>query len=123
VGVLFAQVSEQVSRLARQEIRLAEMEAKQRGKRAGIGFGALSFGGLLGFFGACCFVAAAILGMALVVQPWAAALAVGGMFVVVSGFFALPGLVAARSSGKGVGADAVANVKADLGALKGTSGR
>jgi hypothetical protein len=118
VGELVAQLSEQVSRLVRDELALAELEAKRRTRRAGISAGALGFGGGLAFFGACCFATAAVLALAMVMRPWAAALCVGAAFVIASGIFGTPGLVGMRGAGKGAGKQSVESVKADVAALR-----
>ena len=44
---LVKQLSEQVSRLIRDELRLAQLEMTTKGKRAGLGIGMLGGGGLL----------------------------------------------------------------------------
>jgi hypothetical protein len=118
VGALVAQLSEQVSRLVRNELALAELEAKRRGKRAGISAGAMGFGGALAYFGACCLAAAAVLALAMVMRPWAAALCAGAAFVVVSGIFGTPGLVGMISAGRGAGKRSVESLKADVAALR-----
>ena len=51
LGVLVHQLSEQVPELIRSELRLAQAELAQKGKRAGTGIGMFSVAGLLGFFG------------------------------------------------------------------------
>lgn len=114
VGELVARLSEQVSRLVRNELALAEAEAKQRGKRAGAAFGALGFGGLLAYFGAAAFVTAAVLAFSTVMRPWAGALAVGAFAFVLSGLFGTPGLWVMRRAARGVGRESIENVKADV---------
>lgn len=118
VGELVAQLSGQLSRLARDEIALAEIEAKERGKRAGVAIGALGVGGVLGFLGACCFVTAAIIALAMVMRPWSAALCVGAGLIIVSGMFGTPGLWGLRRTGKGAGRQSIESVKADVDTLR-----
>lgn len=119
VGALVAQLSEQVSTLVRDEIALAELEAKQRGKKLGASLGAIGASGAMGFFGACCFATAAILALAMVLRPWAAALVVGGCFMVVAGMLGLPGLLGLRIGSRGIGKESVDSVKADVAAVRG----
>ncbi|HZY77409.1 MAG TPA: phage holin family protein [Jatrophihabitantaceae bacterium] len=119
VGALVAQLSEQVSTLVRDELQLAELEAKQRGKKLGAAFGALGAAGGMAFFGACCFATAAILALAMIMRPWAAALLVGAGFMIVSGMLGLPGLIGMRFGSRGIGKESVESVKADVAAVRG----
>ena len=118
LGELVAQLGEQMSRLARDELALAELEAKQRAKRAGLAGGAIGFGGGLAFFSACALVTAAILALSMVMRPWAAALAVGVAGIVLSGLFGTPGLWLLRRSSRNVGRESLDRVRADLAALR-----
>ena len=118
LGELVAQLGEQMSRLARDELALAELEAKQRAKRAGLAGGAIGFGGGLAFFSACALVTAAILALSMVMRPWAAALAVGIAGIVLSGLFGTPGLWLLRRSSRNVGRESLDRVRADLAALR-----
>jgi len=119
VGSLVAQLSEQVSRLVRDELELAELEAKHRGKRLGASFGALGAAGGLAFFGACCFATGAILALAMIMRPWAAALLVGAGFMIVSGMVGTPGLLGMRFGSRGIGKESVQSLKADVAAVRG----
>lgn len=51
VGELVRQMSEQVSHLIRDELRLARAELEQKGKRAGVGAGLTGGGGVLSLLG------------------------------------------------------------------------
>src|SRR5262249_23598321 len=59
-------LSSQVSRLIRDEMRLAEKEFRESAKHAGIGAGLFSVAGLLAFFGAAALIAAAVAALSLV---------------------------------------------------------
>ena len=76
LGALVHQLSQQIPELVRSEIRLAQAEVAQKGKRAGVGIGMFSVAGLLGFFGIATLITTAILGLAHVVDAWLAALIV-----------------------------------------------
>jgi predicted phage tail protein len=89
IGELLTQLSSQVSRLVRDEMRLAQKEFQQSAKHAGMGAGLLSAAGLLAFFGVASLIAAAIAAVALVLPVWAAALIVGGAVLSLSGITAL----------------------------------
>ncbi len=118
VGELAAQLGEQVSRLVRDELALAQAEVKQRAKQVGLGVGMFGAGGLFAFFGACCGVVAAVLGFANVVQAWLAAIIVGALLFVVAGLTVLPGWKGIKAKHPDVPADTVQNVKADVAAVK-----
>jgi Flp pilus assembly protein TadB len=88
---LMSQLSSQTSRLIRDEMRLAQKEFQESAKHAGIGAGLFSMAGLLAFFGAATFIAAAIAALALVLPVWAAALIVGIVLFAAAGIAALIG--------------------------------
>ena len=60
---LVKHLSEQIGRLARDEVRLAQLEIMRTGKRVGLGIGMFSGGGLLVLYGFGCLLAAAIIGL------------------------------------------------------------
>ena len=63
VGELARQLPEQISRLVREELRLAQLEMTQKGKRAGIGAGLLGGGGVVALYGVAALLAAVIVAM------------------------------------------------------------
>lgn len=117
-GELAAQLGEQISRLIRDELALAQVEAKQRAKRIGIGVGMFGAGGMLAFFGACCAVAALVIGLSNVMRPWLAALVAAAAFFVVAGLTVLPGWKGVMERRPDVPNDSIASVKADVAAVK-----
>lgn len=76
VGQLVHQLSEEIPELVRSEIRLAQAEFTEKGKRVGVGLGMFSAAGVLAFFGAATLVATAVIGLAQAVPAWLAALIV-----------------------------------------------
>ncbi len=76
LGALVHQLSQQIPELIRSEIRLAQAEVTEKGKRAGVGIGMFSVAGLRAFFAVATLIATAILGLANVVDAWLAALIV-----------------------------------------------
>src|SRR5262245_60750763 len=91
ISELMSQLSSQVSRLIRDEMRLAEKEFRESAKHAGIGAGLFSVAGLLAFFGGAAVIAAAVAALSLVLAVWAAALIVGAVLFVAAGIAALIG--------------------------------
>ena len=59
LGALVTQLSQQTSELVRSELRLAQVEMTEKGKRAGLGLGMFSAAGLLAYFGIAVVIAAA----------------------------------------------------------------
>ena len=117
IGELMGQLSSQVSRLIRDELRLAEREFHESAKHAGIGAGLFSAAGLLAFFGAATVIAAAVAALSLVLAVWAAALIIGAVLFAAAGVAALVG----RSQAREVTPAAprtVETVKADIQELK-----
>jgi Flp pilus assembly protein TadB len=117
IGELMSQLSSQVSRLIRDEMRLAEREFQESAKHAGIGAGLFSIAGLLAFFGAATVIAAAVAALSLVLPVWAAALIVGVVLFIAAGVAALAG----RSQAQEVTPAAprtVETVKADIQEIK-----
>jgi MFS family permease len=88
---LVTQLSEQTSRLVRQEMELAKAELAAKGKRAGLGAGLFGGAGTLGFYALGVLVAAAVLGLATAVSAWLAALIVAVVLGTVAGILALAG--------------------------------
>jgi len=117
-GELAARLGEQISRLIRDELALAQVEAKQRAKRIGIGVGMFGFGGILAFFGACCLVAALVIGLSNVMRPWLAALVAGAALFVIAGLTVLPGWKGVTERRPDIPNDSIASVKADVAAVK-----
>ena len=91
VGDLVKQLSEQTATLVRQEMKLAQTELQEKGKKAGIGAGMFGASGLVAFFGAACLIAAAVLGLATAVDAWLAAVIVGVVLLAAAGVAALMG--------------------------------
>lgn len=90
-GELLARLSQETSRLVRDEIRLAQAELSETGKRAGLGLGLFSVGGVLAWFGFGALVAAAILALQLVMPAWLAAAIVAVVLFFAAGLAALTG--------------------------------
>ncbi|WP_055699290.1 MULTISPECIES: phage holin family protein [Streptomyces] len=88
VGELVRRASQQLSRLVRDEMRLAQAEMAQKGKRFGRGGGLYGGAGVVGVLALQALVAAGIAGLALVLDVWAAALIVTGILAVIAALLA-----------------------------------
>jgi len=88
---LVQQLSNQTASLVRKEIRLAQLELQEKGKRAGIGAGMFGGAGLVALYGVGAVIAALIMLIATAVAPWVAGLIVGVVLLAVAGVVALTG--------------------------------
>jgi membrane protein len=91
IGELVQDLSRQTSTLIRQEMRLAQAELAVKGKHAGKGAGMFGGAGLVALYGVGALIAAGILGLATVIEPWIAAAAVGAALLLIGGILALTG--------------------------------
>jgi uncharacterized membrane protein YqjE len=91
IGELVRQMSEQSSTLIRQELRLATAELQEKGKHAGVGVGMFGGAGVVALYGVGALIAAAIIGLGTLVEPWIAALIVGVVLLAIAGIVALLG--------------------------------
>ena len=89
IAELMTQLSGQISRLVRDEMRLARKEFQRSAKHAGIGAGLFSVAGLLAVFALATLITAAVAALSVVVPVWAAALIVAAVLVVTAGVAAL----------------------------------
>jgi uncharacterized membrane protein YqjE len=122
LGELVSQMSEQTSRLIRDELRLAQLEMAEKGKRAGIGAGLFGGAGLFALYGIGAVVAAAILALAGPLSPWLAALIVAAALFAVAGIAALIGKREVTQATPPMPEEAISGVKQDVQALKPGSG-
>ncbi len=118
LGELVARMSEQTSRLIRDEMRLAQAEMTAKGKAAGIGAGLFGGAGLFALYGLACLVTAAILGLAGPVPDWLAAVIVGLVLFAVAGVAAVIGKREVSAATPPVPEEAVRGVKQDVQTLK-----
>ncbi|RBP61987.1 putative superfamily III holin-X [Brevibacterium sanguinis] len=88
---LITRLSEQTSRLVRDEMKLARAELTAKAKQGGIGAGYLGAGGVLALFGFGSLIATAIIALALILPAWAAALIVTVVLFIAAGIAAMMG--------------------------------
>jgi uncharacterized membrane protein YqjE len=114
ISELIQRLSEQTSRLARQEVELAKVEMSAKGKRLGVGAGAFGGAGLVALFGLGAVTTAVILLLATAMTAWLAALIVAVIYLAVAGVLALVGKSKVESATPPVPERAVASVKQDV---------
>ena len=118
VGDLVRSLSEDLSRLVRDEIRLAQAEVGEKAKKAGIGIGAFGGAGVIALYGLGVLIAAAVLGLAAAVPAWLAALIVGVVLFVIAAVAALIGRKKLQEAEPPVPTRAIASTKADVAEIK-----
>jgi uncharacterized membrane protein YqjE len=119
LGALVHQLTQQVPELIRSEMRLAQAEVAQKGKRAGVGIGMFSVAGLLAFFAFGSLVATAILALTLVVDAWLAALIVALVLLAVAAVAGLVGRNKVAEAGPPAPERAIQGLKDDIATVKG----
>ena len=117
-GQLIGQLTEQISRLVRDEARLAQAEVTQKAKRLGVGAGLFGGAGLFAFFGLAVLIAAAVLALALVLPGWLAALIVAVVLFAVAGVLALVGKKDVEKGTPPVPTEAMASTRTDIQTVK-----
>ena len=119
LGALVHQLSQQIPELVRSEIRLAQAEVAQKGKRAGVGIGMFSVAGLLGFFAVATLITTAILGLATVVDAWLATLIVAVVLLAGAAVAGLAGKNKVAEATPAAPEKAIQGLKDDLATVKG----
>src|SRR5436853_2826127 len=114
IAELVKQLSEQTTRLARQEVELAKAELAVKGKRAGIGAGMFGGAGVFGFYGLGALTAAGILALATAVAAWLAALIVAVVLGAIAGLLALQGKNKVQQATPPMPEQATESVKEDM---------
>ncbi|CAN5413336.1 hypothetical protein BH10ACT7_BH10ACT7_08580 [soil metagenome] len=109
-----------LSDLVRQEIEQLKQELTDKIKHAGVGVGLLVGAAAFLFFALAVFTAAAILGIATVLPPWAAALIVGGALLVITAILVLIG-VAQLKRGATAPTETINSVKKDVRVITGVA--
>jgi hypothetical protein len=119
LGALVHDMTQQMSTLVRDEIRLAQAEMTQKGKRVGIGLGMFTAAGLLAFFGLAAVITTAILALALVLPAWLSALIVAVLLFAVAGVVALQGKNNVKQATPAKPEEAIDGLKEDVATVKG----
>lgn len=94
IGELFGDLASETSTLLRQEVKLATVEITQKASYAGKQTSFVAVGACVGMLAMQAMLAAAIVGLAMVMPIWAAALVVGAVLAVVAAVIAMKGIAA-----------------------------
>jgi uncharacterized membrane protein YqjE len=118
VGELVQALSQQTTTLVRQELQLAQVELQEKGKRMGVGAGMFGGAGLVALYGVGALIAAAIVGLGTLVEPWLAAAIVGVALLAVAGVLALTGRKQVERGTPPLPEEAIESTKRDVDELK-----
>ena len=119
LGALVHDMTQQMSTLVRDEMRLAQAEMTQKGKAAGLGIGLFGGAGLVALYGVGTLIATVILALALAVPAWVSALVVTVVLFAVAGVLALVGKKNVAQATPAKPEEAIAGLKEDIATAKG----
>jgi Putative Actinobacterial Holin-X, holin superfamily III len=117
-GQLVTMLSEQVSVLIRDELKLAQLEVTSKGKQAALGAGLFGSSGVIAIYGVGCLLAGAIIAISGAVAAWLAALIVGAALLAAAGCAALLGKRRLARAVPPLPEQAMASVRADVEDIK-----
>lgn len=107
-----------VTRLVRDEVKLAQAEVTRKGKQAGLGAGLLGGSGVIALYGVGCLIACAIAAISMKLHVWLAALIIGAALLVVAAAAALLGRDRLKKGTLPLPEQAISSVKADISMVK-----
>jgi len=113
-GELVKLLTEQVSTLVRDELKLAQLEMTRKGKEAGSGIGMMGGGGLIALYGVACLIACVIIALSLAIAAWLAALIIGAALLVIAAVVAAVGRNRMRRASPAMPTEAVDSIKTDV---------
>ena len=119
LGAVVHRLSEQLPDLVRSELRLAQAELAQKGKRAGVGIGLFSAAGVVALYGLAGLLATAVILLDLALPLWLSALIVTVVLFIAAGVAALLGRRRVAEATPPTPEKAIAGVKADVETVKG----
>ena len=119
LGALVHDMTQQMSTLVRDEMRLAQAEMTQKGKAAGLGIGLFGGAGVVALYGVGTLIATVILALALAVPAWLAALIVTVVLFAVAGALALVGKKNVSKATPAMPEQALAGLMEDVAVAKG----
>jgi uncharacterized membrane protein YqjE len=114
VADVVKQLSQDVSTLVRQELKLAQAELGEKGKQAGFGLGMFGGAGIAAMLALGALTACLIAALATGMETWLAALIVTVLFAAVAALLALVGRDRVTEAAPPVPEQAVETVKEDV---------
>ncbi|MFL6104792.1 MAG: phage holin family protein [Actinomycetes bacterium] len=115
---LLGDLTDQVTRLVRDEVRLAQAEVTGKARRLGVGAGLFGGAGLVALLGLNALITAVILGLAAVLPGWLAAVIVAVVLFAVAAVLGLLGKKDVQQAAPPLPTETMASVQADVAAVK-----
>jgi hypothetical protein len=115
---LLASLSDQVTRLVRDEVRLAQAEVTTKAKRLGVGAGLFGGAGLVALLGLNALITAAILGLGNVIPGWLAGILIAVVLFAIAGVLALIGKKDVQQATPPLPTETIESVKTDVATVK-----
>jgi len=122
VGELVQQLSQHTATLVRQELQLAQLEMKEKGKRFGMAGGLFGGAGLVAAYAVGALVASLILLLATFLEAWIAGLIVTVVLFAIAGVLGLTGKKQVDEAGPPKPEQAIASTQKDIEEVKGRAG-
>jgi uncharacterized membrane protein YraQ (UPF0718 family) len=113
-GELLKQLASETTTLVRQELELAKAEMREKGRKAGPGFGMWGAAGVVGLAALGALTAFFILALDGALPNWAAALIVAAVYGAIAGFLYTRGKQRVDEAGSPVPEQTVQTVKEDV---------
>ena len=118
VAELLTRLSEQSTRLVRDELQLAKVEISSKVRHAGAGAGMFGAAGVLAWFGLGSLIATAILALSLALPAWLAALVVTVVVFAAAGVAALVGRRQVQEAAPPIPRETIDSVERDVAEVK-----
>jgi uncharacterized membrane protein YqjE len=119
LGAVVHRLSEQLPELVRSELRLAQAELAQKGKRAGVGIGLFGTAGIVALYGIAGLLTTVVVLLDLAMPLWLAVLIVTVVLFAGAGVAALLGKKEVAEATPPAPERAIAGVKEDVATVKG----
>jgi hypothetical protein len=120
---LLGDLSDQVSRLVRDEVRLAQAEVTGKAGRLKLGAGLFGGAGLVALLGLNAVVTAVILGLAAVLPGWLAAIIVALVLVAIAAVLALVGRKDVTQAAPPLPTETIESLRTDVATVKARASR
>jgi hypothetical protein len=120
---LLGDLTDQVTRLVRDEVRLAQAEVTGKANRLKLGAGLFGGAGLGALLGLSALVTAAVLGLAAVMPGWLAAIIIAVVLFAAAAVLALLGKKDVKQAGPPLPTETIESVKADVATVKARAAR
>ena len=122
-GQLVGELPELVTRLVRDEVRLAQAEVKGKAKKLGLGIGLFGGAGLLALLGLNALITAGILGLANVIPGWLAGILVAVVLFLIAAVLGLIGKKDVSQAAPPLPTETIESLKADVATVKESAAR